>query len=92
MTVNEAGRIGGSAKSAAKAAAARANGALGGRPRTRFWITEEHLGPTATEEEARRMVDLLRERGYDVRYGAGKPGPNDEIIPDDVWEELIKKV
>ena len=38
-------------------------------------ITEEHLGGDATRENTDRMIDLLRERGWNVRYGASKPGP-----------------
>jgi hypothetical protein len=34
-----------------------------------YYISEAMLGDEATEQDARRMVQLLRERGYDVEYG-----------------------
>lgn len=35
----------------------------------RYFVDEAMLGDLGTEAQARRMVEFLRERGYDVEYG-----------------------
>lgn len=42
--------------------------------RATIYINERHLGVDATPEQARRLVEVFRERGYEeVRYGFGPP-------------------
>lgn len=53
-----------------------------------YYINEEMLGDTATEQDARRMVELLAARGYDVAYGHGY-GQDEDAIPTAVWEECL---
>lgn len=41
-------------------------------PRPLIYIRAEHLGGDATEEQARKVVQRLMEKGYEeVRYGVG---------------------
>jgi hypothetical protein len=53
-----------------------------------YYVDEEMLGSNATESDARKMIDLLRERGYDARYGRDHDGD----IPDDVWDALLGQI
>jgi len=54
------------------------------------FVTDEHLGNDATEADARRMVELLKERGYDARLGNGKEGC--EAVPDEEWNECLDQI
>lgn len=53
-----------------------------------IYITAEHLGDVATNEQAERMAELLRERGFDVSVGTGT-GERADSIPDSIWEECL---
>lgn len=56
------------------------------------YINEEHLGPVATETDARRMVELLTARGYNVEYTpcrGSSSGDGEDAFPDDVWFECL---
>lgn len=62
----------------------------------RIYLTEGHIGGTAMEADAKRMVELLKNRGYDAHYGIGDgcrgidwQPPTDDAIPDDVWQECV---
>lgn len=37
------------------------------------FITEEHMGPDYTREDALTFVRIMQNEGYLVRYGAGLP-------------------
>lgn len=49
-----------------------------------YYIGEQMLGDEATEQDARRMVEILTEKGYDVEYGDRR---NTEEIADSDWED-----
>jgi len=54
-----------------------------------YFISEEMLGDEATEGDARRMAELLTERGYDVEYGDSRRGQfEDEILTSD-WDAAL---
>jgi len=38
----------------------------------KFFIAEQNIGGGATREEAEQVIELLREKGWDVAYGIGK--------------------
>lgn len=48
-------------------------------------INEKHLGNGASKEQAERMVEWLRERGYDASYGQG----SSERIEDTDWLDCL---
>ena len=55
-----------------------------------FYVEAEMLGDGATDEDAARMVELLRERG--VLSELGSPltwNHKSELCPDDVWEACL---
>lgn len=56
---------------------------------TTYYITEEMLGDQATADDARRMVELLAERGYDVEYGNPRHGQHDDEIRQKDWNECL---
>lgn len=53
---------------------------------TTYFIDEQMLGDIATEEDARRMVEILTERGYDVAYGHSI-SQDEATIANKDWEE-----
>jgi hypothetical protein len=56
---------------------------------TTYYISEAMLGDEATENDARRMVEILTERGYDVEYGDSHHGQfEDEILTSD-WDAAL---
>jgi len=60
-----------------------------------YRINVEMLGSDATEAQARKMVDILQDMGYDVEFtadcGCINYGSDDEI-PDDVWNEVLEQL
>jgi len=38
----------------------------------KFFIAEQNIGDNATKEQAEKVVELLRQKGWDVDYGVGK--------------------
>jgi hypothetical protein len=53
-------------------------------------INEEHLGSIATELQAREVVRILTERGYDVSYGVPTGyAENANQIPDSEWLDVL---
>ncbi len=38
----------------------------------KFFIAEQNLGSGATKEQAEKVIELLRKKGWDVDYGVGK--------------------
>jgi len=38
----------------------------------KFFIAKQNLGGNATKEQAERVIQLLKEKGWDVEYGVGK--------------------
>ncbi len=63
-------------------AAARIESIWPGHPVT--YVSVEHLGPWGTEADAKRMVEVLRERGYDAQLGEGRTN-----VPEAVWDECL---
>jgi len=56
-------------------------------------ITEEHLGAEATREQAQRAVELLNERGYDVKYGdPGRDERAEDHISNRDWSDVLDTV
>ena len=38
----------------------------------KFFIAEGNIGSDATKEQAEKVIELLRAKGWDVEYGLGK--------------------
>ncbi len=38
----------------------------------KFFIAEQNLGSDATKEQALKVIELLKAKGWDVDYGVGK--------------------
>ena len=38
----------------------------------KFLIAEQNLGSDATKEQVEKVIEMLREKGWDVEYGAGR--------------------
>lgn len=55
-----------------------------------YFVDEQMLGQFATEQDARHMVELLQERGYNAEYGSqmNKVKP----IPDEAWFACLEQV
>jgi hypothetical protein len=53
---------------------------------TTVYIEPEMLGDVATDADARRMVELLTERGYDAQLGSALSGAD---VPEAVWGECL---
>ena len=43
----------------------------------KFLIAEQNIGDDATKEQAEKLIELLKEKGWDVEYGIGKNVAND---------------
>jgi hypothetical protein len=56
-----------------------------------YYIHESMLDEHATEEDARRMVDLLYHLGYEVRYG-DVPNQPESHIADKDWKDALDTV
>lgn len=56
-----------------------------------YYISEQMLGDEATEQDARRMVEILSAKGYDVEYGDTIGQEEDEIATQD-WEAALDEV
>lgn len=54
-----------------------------------YYITEAHLGDEATEQDARRMVELLTAKGYDVEYGNQFNRDGEDAIASRDWEDAL---
>jgi hypothetical protein len=62
-----------------------------------YFINEAMLGPDATEADAHRMVELLYDRGYDVRYGDSAEQNDsvtentmENVIDDKEWQQCLE--
>ena len=56
-----------------------------------YLISAEMLGPGATGSDAKKMVELLTERGYAVAFG--EPVDNDtDYINDDAWMACLNRI
>jgi len=58
-------------------------------PRT-YYFSEAMLGDDATEQEARRMVEILKERGFNVAYGYAHNG--DSFVPAEDWQAALDQL
>jgi len=38
----------------------------------KFFIAKQNLGSDATKEQAEKVIELLRAKGWDVAYGVGR--------------------
>ena len=38
----------------------------------KFFIAEQNLGSDATKEQVEKLIEMLREKGWDVEYGVGR--------------------
>jgi len=38
----------------------------------KFLIAEQNIGDDATKEQAEKLIELLKAKGWDVEYGIGK--------------------
>lgn len=56
-----------------------------------YYISEQMLGDEATEQDARRMVELLNAKGYDVEYGDAIGQDEDDIATRD-WEDALDTI
>ena len=59
-----------------------------------MYITAEYLGGDATDDDALRMAELLRARGWDVKVGpAPRPHPWEEepVVTVEDWEEAWRE-
>ena len=43
----------------------------------KFFIAEGNIGSDATKEQAEKVIELLKAKGWDVEYGVGKNKPTD---------------
>lgn len=53
-----------------------------------YYLSEASLGDEGTEDDARRMVDILKGMGYDAEY-TNVPNSVDSIIPFEVWDTAL---
>jgi hypothetical protein len=56
-----------------------------------YYVDEQMLGDTATEKDARKMVKLLAQRGYNVEYGSAI-GQDETAIRDADWTACLDKI
>ena len=38
----------------------------------KFYIAEQNIGGDATKEQAEKLIELLKAKGWDVEYGIGR--------------------
>lgn len=62
-----------------------------------YYINETMLGDNATEADAHRMIQLLYDRGYDVRYSDNLEQNENiignvmqDVIDDKEWQECLE--
>jgi hypothetical protein len=62
----------------------------------KFYIAEQNMGGDTTKEQAERVIEMLREKGWDVEYGVGKNRATDvsefgreEAIQDAFGQEFM---
>jgi len=55
---------------------------------TIYWIDEEMLGNTATEQDTERAITFLRNEGFDARCGRNHDGD----IPDNIWQKMLNNI
>jgi hypothetical protein len=41
----------------------------------KFYIAEKNIGDDITKEQAKKLIELLKDKGWDVEYGMGKNKP-----------------
>jgi hypothetical protein len=58
-----------------------------------YYVEPEMLGDSATDADARRMVELLQERGVDAAFGSPLQSDHDpDACPDAVWEQCLDAI
>ena len=58
-----------------------------------YYVEPEMLGDSATDADARRMVELLQERGVDAALGSPLQSDHDpDACPDAVWEQCLDAI
>ena len=43
----------------------------------KFYLAEQNIGQNATKAQVEKVIELLREKGWDVEYGLSKNKPTD---------------
>ena len=43
----------------------------------KFYLAEKNIGQDATKEQVEKVIELLKEKGWDVEYGLGKNKPTE---------------
>jgi hypothetical protein len=43
----------------------------------KFYLAEQNIGSNATKAQVEKVIELLKEKGWDVEYGLGKNKPTD---------------
>ena len=38
----------------------------------KFFIAEQNIGDNVTKEQAQKVIELLKKKGWDVEYGIGR--------------------
>ena len=56
-----------------------------------YYVSEAQLGDEATEQDARRMVEILAAKGYDVEYGDCL-GQDETDIANRDWEDGLDTI
>ena len=58
-----------------------------------YYVEPEMLGDSATDADARRMVELLQERGVDAALGSPLQSDHDpDACPDAVWDACLDAI
>ena len=62
----------------------------------KFFIAEGNIGSDATKEQAEKVIEVLKTKGWDVEYGVGKNVASDvsefgkeESILDDFTDDFM---
>lgn len=63
----------------------------------KFYLAEGNLGGDATRQQTDQLIDMLREKGWDVEYGVGRNKATDisefgqeEAIQDDFARDFME--
>ena len=43
----------------------------------KFYLAEKNIGQDATKAQVEKVIELLKEKGWDVEYGLGKNKPTE---------------
>ena len=54
----------------------------------KFYITEKNMGGDTTKEQSEQVIEMLKEKGWDVQYGFGRNKTTD--VSEFAREEAIQ--